>query len=290
MSRIAIVTDSTAYLPPELVTQYGIHVIPVYTRFVGERALRDGVDLDTAAFYWKLRGAKTLPTTSQPSAGDFVALYRRLGEESDAIVSIHISSKLSGTVPSALAAREMLQAEAAERGDDSPEIYVVDSLLTSGGLGLLVTAAARLAATGTPAPIVAQMIEDLIPCVTVIFVVDTLEYLRKGGRIGGAAALLGSVIQIKPILYLDGGRIEVLQKVRTAKKAKRRLLEIMEERMGTGGPVRVAVFHADALGEAKKLKQKVESRFDCAELFVCEFSAAIATHVGPGTLALAFYR
>ena len=289
MPRVAIVTDSTAYLPPELVTRYGIHVIPVYVHF-GESTFRDGVDLDTAAFYWKLRGAKTLPTTSQPSVGDFLALYRRLGQESDAIVSIHISSKLSGTVPSALAARQTLQTEAAERGDDSPEIYVVDTLLTSGGLGLLVTAAARAAATGSSALMVAQMIEDLIPCVTVIFVVDTLEYLHKGGRIGGAAALLGALVQVKPVLHLTGGRIEVLQKVRTATKAKRRLLEIMEERMGATGPVHVAVFHADALREAKKLKQEVESRFDCAELFVCEFSAAIATHVGPGTVALAFYR
>ena len=289
MSRIAIVTDSSAYLPPELVAQHGIHVIPLYVHF-GEETFHDGISLDPAAFYWKLRGAETLPTTSQPSAGDFAALYRRLGGESDAIVSIHISSKLSGTVPSALAAREMLQAEAAERGDPQPEIHVVDSLLTSGALGLLVTAAARLVATNASARAVAQATEDLIPSLTVAFVVDTLEYLRKGGRIGGAAALLGSVIQIKPILHLDGGRIEVLEKVRTASKAKRRLLGIMEERMGTGSPVRVAIIHADAPGEAEKLKQEVESRFDCAELFVCEFSAAIATHVGPGTVALAFYQ
>ena len=289
MSRIAIVTDSTAYLPPELVAQYGIHVIPVYVHF-GEETFRDGVDLSTAAFYEKLKRADALPTTSQPSVGDFLALYRRLGREAEAIVSIHISSGLSGTVASALAARQTLLEEAAERGDSPPEVHVVDSLFTSAALGLLVTAAARLAAATSSAPVVVQATEDLLSHLTLIFCVDTLEYLHKGGRIGGASALLGTLIQIKPILHLIGGRIDVLEKVRTAQKAKRRLLGIMEERMGTEATVHAAIVHADVPDEAEKLKQEVASYFDCAELFICEFSPTIATHVGPGTVGLAFYQ
>ncbi len=289
MSRIAIVTDSTAYLPPELVAQYGIHVIPVYAHF-GEETFRDGVDLSTAAFYEKLKRADALPTTSQPSVGDFLELYRRLGREAKAIISIHISSRLSGTVDSAMTARQTLLEEAVERGDHPPEVHVVDSLLTSAALGLLVTAAARLATATSFAPVVVQATEDLLSRSTVIFCVDTLEYLHKGGRIGGASALLGTLIQVKPILHLTGGRIDVLEKVRTAQKAKRRLLGIMEERMGAGATVHAAVVHADAPDEAEKLKREVASHFNCAELFVCEFSPTIATHVGPGTVGLAFYQ
>ena len=289
MSHIAIITDSSAYLPPALVAQYGIHTIPLYVH-LDEQIFRDGVDLDTSAFYRKLNGAKTLPTTSQPSSGDFMALYRRLGHEVDAIISIHISGKLSGTVDSALAARHALQAEASERGDPPPVIHVMDSLLTAGGLGLLVTAAVRQAQTAPSADAVVHTIEALIPRLTVVFVVDTLEFLHKGGRIGGALSLLGSMIQIKPILYLDNGSIAVLEKVRTAQKAKLRLLKIMEEQMDRESPVHVAIMHADALYQAKKLEQDIAAHFDCAELFVCEFSPVIATHVGPGTVALAFYQ
>ena len=289
MSRIAIVTDSSAYMPPELIAQYGVHVMPLYVHF-GEETFRDGVDLDAATFYEKLGRAKTLPTTSQPSAGDFMALYRRLVQKADAVVSIHVTSKLSGTVASALAARQALRAEAAERGDPQPEIHVVDSLLATGGLGLLVTAMARLAETGSPAQKIVQAAEALIPRMTVAFVVDTLEYLRKGGRIGGAAALLGSLVQIKPILHLDRGRIDVLEKVRTAKRAMHRLLGIMEGRMGTGKPVRAAILHAGRPDLAEMLKQKVAGRFDCSELIVFELSPAIGTHVGQGAVGLAYYQ
>jgi DegV family protein with EDD domain len=290
MSRIAIVTDSSAYLPPELITRYGIHVMPLYVHF-GEETFRDGVDLRAAAFYEKLKRAKILPTTSQPSAGDFMALYRRLVQQVDAVVSIHVTSKLSGTVASALAARKALQAEAAERGDPHPEIHVVDSLLATGALGLLVTAMARMAEdAGSSAQKMVRSAEALIPRMTVAFVVDTLEYLRKGGRIGGAAALLGSLIQIRPILHLDRGRIDVLEKVRTAKKAMRRLMRIMEERMGRGAPVHAAILHANRPDEAEELRQKVAGRLDCSELIVCELSPAIGAHVGPGAVGLAYYQ
>lgn len=289
MSRIAIVTDSSAYLPPELVTQYGIHVIPLYVHF-GEETFRDGVDLSTAAFYERLKRTKALPTTSQPSVGDFMELYRRLGQESESIISVHISSGLSGTVTSALAARQTLVDEAAQGGYSPPDIRVVDSLLTSTALGLLVTAAVRLAVDTSSAQVVIQAMEGLISRLMVVFYVDTLEYLDKGGRIGGASALLGSALQIKPILYLTGGRIDVLEKVRTVRRAKRRLLEIMEDRIGIGTTVHAAIVHADAPDEAEKLEQEVTSHFNCAELFVCEFSPAIGTHVGPGTVGVAFYR
>lgn len=288
MTRTVVVTDSSAYLPDKMVKQYGLHVVPLYVHF-GEQTFRDRVDLTSAAFYEKLRDADSLPTTSQPSVGDFVELYRRLSQEAEGIVSIHISSGISGTVDSALTARQTLIAEATTAGEKPPAIHVIDSRCTSMGLGLLTTAAARAAAEGRAAEEVARMIEGLIPRLMVVFVVDTLEYLHKGGRIGGAAALVGSVLQVKPVLYFNEGRIDVLEKVRTTRKAKRRLLEIMEERMGTGTTVHAAITHADAPDEAEKLRQQVTERFNCVEMFVCELSPAIATHVGPGTLGLAFY-
>ena len=288
MTRTVVVTDSSAYLPDKMVKQYGLHVVPLYVHF-GEQTFRDRVDLTSAAFYEKLRDADSLPTTSQPSVGDFVELYRRLSQEAEGIVSVHISSDISGTVDSALTARQTLIAEATTAGEKPPAIHVIDSRCTSMGLGLLTTAAARAAAEGRAAEEVARMVEGLIPCLMVVFVVDTLEYLHKGGRIGGAAALVGSVLQVKPVLYFNEGRIDVLEKVRTTRKAKRRLLEIMEERMGTGTTVHAAITHADAPDEAEKLRQQVTERFNCVEMFVCELSPAIATHVGPGTVGLAFY-
>ena len=288
MDHIALVTDSSAYLPPALIQQYGVHVIPLYVHF-GSETFRDGIELTTGEFYDRLQRADTLPTTSQPSVGDFLELYRRLSQEAEAIVSIHISSGLSGTVPSALGARQALIAEAAKRGVDPPVIHVVDSTFTSVGLGLLVTAAARAIEAGQSAEAVVRTVEDLIPRMRVIFVVDTLEYLQKGGRIGGAAALLGSMLQIKPVLHLTGGHIDVLEKVRTTRKAKRRLLGIMEEQVGQAGAVHVAITHANVPEEAETLRQRVADHFECRELFVSELSPVIATHVGPGTVGLAFY-
>jgi len=283
MSKTALVTDSTAYLTPEQVRQYGVHVVPLYIHF-GEETYRDGVDLDTETFYWLLRSSPRLPTTSQPSVGDFLELYRRLSREVDAIVSIHISSGISGTVASALAARHALLAEMR----NPPEVYVVDSRITSCGLALLVSAAARAIAEEKPAVQVVREVEGLASRLFTVFVVDTLEYLHKGGRIGGAAALLGSVIRIKPILYFRDGRIDVLEKARTAKRAKRRMLEVVAE-WAAGRPIHAAVVHAQAHEEAERICRYLADHFDCRELFDVEFSPVIATHVGPGTVGVAFY-
>ncbi len=283
MSKTALVTDSTAYLPPERVRQCGVHVIPLYLHF-GERAYRDGVDLDTATFYRLLQSAPRLPTTSQPSTGDFLQLYRHLSLEADAIISIHISSGISGAVASALAARQILLGEM----QNPPQIYVVDSRITSCGLALLVSAASRAIAGGKPAVEIVQEVENLASRLFTVFVVDTLEYLHKGGRIGGAAALVGSVLRVKPLLYFRDGRIDLLERARTAKRAKRRMLEIVAER-ADGRPIHAAIVHAQAPEEAERIRRYLADHFDCRELFSVEFSPVIATHVGPGTVGVAFY-
>jgi len=282
MSRIALVTDSSAHMPPELVRKSSVHVIPVYIESGGE-TYRDGVDIDATAFYERLTSIPGLPTTSQPSVGDFVALYHHLSAEADTIVSIHISSGISGTVSSAITARQQLLAEMA----NPPEIYVIDSRTCAHGLALSVTAAARDIAEGTPAAQVAKRAETLASRLSTIFVVDTLEYLRKGGRIGDTAALVGSVLKVKPVLHFNEGRIDVLEKVRTARKAKQRLLEIVAERAGKQ-PIHACIVHAQVPQEAERIRQHLAGHFECRELFVVEFSPAIAVHVGPGTVGVAF--
>jgi DegV family protein with EDD domain len=288
MTKIALVTDSSATLPQELIERYSITVIPLYIHF-GTEVIRDGVDITPAQFIERLKRSPQMPTTSQPSVGDFVKLYRELLPQADAIISIHLSTGLSGTVASALGAVQALQEEAAQKGEEPPAIHVVDSTLVSVGLELIVTAAARAIEAGESVEAVLKIVDDLIAQTRVVFVVDTLEYLRKGGRIGGASALLGSMLQVKPILHFKDGSIDVLEKVRTAKKAKQRLLTIMEESVGKECAVHAAVTHISALGEAERLEDQVTGCFTCQELFVSELSPAVSVHVGPGTVGVGFY-
>lgn len=279
MARIALITDSTASLPPELARRYNIHVIPTYV-IIGGKTFLDGVDLAPGEFYRLLQEAETLPTTSQPSVGDFVELYTKLSQEAEDILSIHLSDQLSATMSSALAARKEMGAV---------PIHVIDSRSASMGLGFIVLAAARAVEEGKGLPQVIEAIESLIPRMNVIFMVDTLEYLRRGGRIGGASALLGSILSIKPILYLKDGRVEVLEKVRTKSRARERLLEIVAERLGSAKGIHVAILHADALEEAQVLEDQIVRQFEPVELYVDELNPVVGTHVGPGTIGLVFY-
>lgn len=283
MAEIALVTDSTAYLPPEAVKQYNVHVIPLYIHMSGE-TYRDGIDLDLESFYHYLKTASELPTTSQPSMGDFLKLYRELAKEARAIISIHISSGISGTIASALAARQALQEEMA----DAPEIYVIDSRITSASQALIVTAVGRAIAEGRSAPEIAAMAESMADRSRAIFVVDTLKYLHKGGRIGGATALMGTALRIKPLLYFREGKIDALEKVRTSKRAKARMLEIVEEWAG-GKPIRFGVAHALAPEEAQEVHDYILNRLECQEHLISPLSPVIATHVGPGTLGIVFF-
>ena len=278
MSRISVVTDSTAYLPPELVAQYGIYVMPQQLVW-GDETFLDGVTIDPPTFYERLSRSTDIPTTAQASAGEFAHLFAEAAHNADGIVGVFISTGLSGTVASALAAREFLP--------DLP-IEVVDSRSTTMGLGFVTLAAARAAAEGKGLAEVAAAARELVPRVNVLFVVETLEYLHRGGRIGGASRLLGSALRIKPLLHLTEGRIDALGRVRTKRKAVQHMLEVMAERVGDA-PVHAAVIHANTPDEAVRLQEQVRERFPCAELYLAELSPVIGTHVGPGTVGVAFY-
>lgn len=277
---IKVVTDSTAYLPEEVVQEYDIRVVPLYVHF-GEEAFREGVDLSVEEFYSRLKAAPQLPTTSQPSAGEFLEVFQELTGDGHEVIVLTISSKISGTWNSARAAKEMLP--------DAP-ISVIDSLSTAVGLELMVDAAIQGAAAGATRQEIVDQVEQIREKIRLFFVVDTLEYLAKGGRIGNARAFLGTVLKVKPILVLHDGAIEPLEQVRTKRKAVARILELVGECIGDGGShARVALTHALAPEETKALGQEIHSRLACAEPSMSDLGPVIGTHTGPGAIAVAAY-
>jgi DegV family protein with EDD domain len=232
MNKVAVITDSTAYLPDDLLKQYAIRVIPLSIIWENE-TLRDGVDIQPDDFYRRLSTAKVIPTTSQVTVSAMEDAFRKLLDEGFDVLGIFISSKFSGTVESALQACNMLE-ESADR------IAVVDSLSTTMAMGWPVLTAARAAQVGESLEACRKAAENARDHSGVLFVVDTLEFLRRGGRIGGAQALLGTALNIKPVLEMRDGRIEPLEKVRTKKKALNRVIELTAERIGSRAPVRLA--------------------------------------------------
>jgi DegV family protein with EDD domain len=256
-----------------------IPVIPVWLIW-GDERFRDGVDIDPPTFYRRLQESEVFPTTSQPSAGEFEDFFRQVGAETDAIVGVFLTSKLSGTVASAHAAKAQLP---------ELDIRIVDSLSVSMGLGFGVLAAARAAAVGQSLEKVVAAAEDMRDRTHVLFVVDTLEYLHRGGRIGGAKWLLGTALNIKPLLHFVDGTIEPLAQVRTKRKAIAQMLEAIEERLGGKPMAEVSVVDANSPQEGDAVAKQVKERFGMSTVYRTVLSPAIGTHGGPGTIAVAFY-
>ena len=276
-AEVKIVTDSTAYLSSEDIARYDVHVVPLKVIF-GTDAYSEGIDITTEEFYKRLATAKTLPTTSQPSVNDFTRIYGELAQGGHPILSIHISSNLSGTINSAMAAREELP---------QAQIEMVDSL--SIALWLLIPPAAEAAKKGLSLPQVKASIEKLNASMNAVGALDTLEYLWKGGRIGGAKALLGTMLRIKPVLAFEGGELKVLAKPRTIGKAVQYILELMGERVKGNAPIHAIVVHTHAIEPALALQKEVQARFSCAELGLIELGPALGTHIGPGFFGIGFY-
>ncbi|SOE02206.1 DegV family protein [Blastococcus haudaquaticus] len=274
---VAVVTDSTAYLPDELVEGYGIHVVPLYVVLAG-RSGREGADVgpEEVARTLAVRGQRV--STSRPTPGDFVAAYRRaLDEGADRLVSIHLSSELSGTWDAARLA-------ASQVGEHI--VTVVDTRSAAMGAGFAVLAAARSASSGADAAGVARSALETAAATRTLFVVDTLEHLRRGGRIGSAAAVLGSALAVKPVLHVQDGRVVPLEKVRTSGRALNRLVQRAVEAAGQG-PVSIAVHHLAAPEKAERLAAEIRDRLpQLRELHVSELGAAIGAHVGPGAVGI----
>ena len=277
---IKIVTDSTAYLPEATIREHDIRVVPLYVHF-GEEAFKEGVDLSDEEFYARLKSAPALPTTSQPSAGEFHQVFEELTEAGHEIVTLTISGKLSGTWNSAMAAKGMLP----EAG-----ISVVDTESTAVGLHLMVSAAVEGAAAGATRQEIVEQIEEIKKTSRLWFVVDTLEYLAKGGRIGNARAFMGTLLKVKPILFLQDGAIEPCEQVRSKPKALARMVEIAEEYVGSNGPqAKVAVLNALVPAEAEAIAEKLVERMGCAQPLLGDLGPVIGTHTGPGVVGIALH-
>jgi len=278
MSKIAIVTDSTVCLPQELVQRYGIHVVPTCIHR-GQEAFRDGVNITQKQVYRWLREGHRLGT-SQPSVGEFMQVFKEVSRKAEAIISILVSADLSGVYSSGFNAAKSLE--------DFP-IQLIDSRTISMAHGFVVLAAARAAQAGATFTEVVEAAKAMIPRVNLLAVLETLEYAHRSGRIPAIAALAGSLLRINPVLEVKDGRITIFARVRTKRKALERMIEEAKKRVGDS-LMHVAILHGDVLEEAKRLKERTTTQFNCAELHIAEIPAVLGVHTGPGALGLAFYK
>jgi DegV family protein with EDD domain len=272
---VRIVTDSTADLTPEQQRAAGITVVPLNVHF-GDEVFRDHVDLSADEFFRRLKASSQLPRTSQPSVGAFEEAYRKLLEGGNEIVSVHLSSKVSGTYNSALMAAQSV-------GDG--KIDVVDSLSTSMALGFMALEGAKLAKAGRDRQAVAECLQGLVPKARVICVVDTLTYLERGGRIGKARALLGSLLNVKPILQLKDGEVVPVGRARGRPQSLSRLVELLQR---DGKVSQLAIMHGAAQRDAEQLRERVASSYPGVDIQLTEIGAVLGTHTGPGVIGFTY--
>lgn len=279
MSKIKIVTDSTADIPKFLLEKYAVSFVPLKV-FFGEECYREDIDLSSGEFYEKLATFEGIPATSQPSPGEFCECYRELTADGSTVISIHISGALSGTIQSARIAASMLPEK---------EIIVVDSRLVCFPLGIVVLEAAKAAQAGKSTEQILEIIEMMINKIQTYFAVDTLEFLEKNGRIGKAASLLGTMLNLKPVLTIENGLIAPYEKVRGKSKAIEQMVKAAHKYRQENGPLHYFVFHGAAAEDAQKLKTRLKNELEVQEILCGEVGAVVGTHAGPGVVALFFY-
>ncbi len=280
MSKIAFVTDSTTYLPPELAQKYNISVAPQVLIW-GDQTYRDGVDIQPSEFYAKLKTAREMPTTAQVSVASFQETFQNLVEQGFDVLAMLLSTKLSGTIQSAVQAKDLM-------GSASEKVHVIDSQSVAMALGFQVLAVARAVEQGAGLQEALTLAERVREYTGIFFAVDTLEFLHRGGRIGGAQRFIGTMLNMKPILAIQDGRVEGIERIRTKVKAQERILELTVEKVNGRSPVHLATLHANAYEDAKALLAKAEQALHPIESLFTEVSPVVGTHAGPGTVGLAF--
>jgi DegV family protein with EDD domain len=279
MAKVALVTDSTTYIPKELLMGVDIHIVPSVVIW-GTEELRDGVDIQPEEFYTRLSAAKEMPTTSQPTPAAFQEKYEQLVSKGQKdIISMHVSGKLSGTLASAQAAKSLVP---------KANIEVIDGMQASMGTGWPLLKMAEAANAGKSLKECVEIAKRCRDNSGVLLMVDTLEFLHRGGRIGGASRFLGTALNLKPILEVQDGALEPLDRVRTKSKAMARLVDLLEERVAGRSPVRVAAIHANAPDDVKELLDMAQKRLHPIQAVVADVSPAVGTHTGPGTLGFAY--
>ncbi|MED0770950.1 DegV family protein [Bacillus siamensis] len=275
--NIAVVTDSTAYIPKEMREEHHIHMIPLQVVF-GEKTFREETELDWRSFYKEVKNHDELPTTSQPSFGELIALYEELGKTYDAVISIHLSSGISGTYNSAASANAMV---------DNIEVYPFDSEISCLAQGFYALKAAQLIKDGVDSPEeILKELEEMKKTVRAYFMVDDLSHLQRGGRLSSAQAFIGGLLKVKPILHFDNKVIVPFEKIRTRKKAISRIFELFGEDASKGIPMRAAVIHANREEEAADIIQELSGKYPHVEFYNSYFGAVIGTHLGEGAIGI----
>jgi len=280
MSKIAIVTDSTSFLPAEIIKKHNITVTPQILIW-GEQQFRDGVDIQPIEFYTRLKTAKTMPSSSQVSPAIMQSTFQNLVDQGFEVLGLFVSSKLSGTIQSAMQAKEAM-------GAAGEKVTIVETLATSMSLGLIVLAAARAAESGFTLSECISAVKIAYQNSGLFFAVDTLEFLHRGGRIGGAQRFIGSALNLKPILALIDGKVEGVERIRTKSKAHDRILELIAEQVNGKSNIRLASLHANAGKDAKALLDRAALQLNPIETIFAEVSPVVGTHTGPGTVGLAY--
>lgn len=279
MSNVKIVSDSSAYIPQEFIERYNLSILPLTVNWQG-KSLYDGVDIQANDFYQQLASSKEMATTSQVTVGQFLEVFSKLLEEGKDIFYMGISKGLSATVDSALQAKKEL--------GDPENLVVMDTRLVSMALTLMVLEVAKAAQNGASLQECQQIADDVYPRIGVYFTVNSLEYLHRGGRINTAKRLLGSALDLKPIMEIRDGKIELVESVRSQKKALNRMIELIERDIDGRTPVRIGPFHALAFDEMVSMEEAAVERLHPVEIIRSEVSPVIGSHVGPGTVSMAY--
>jgi DegV family protein with EDD domain len=280
MSKIAVVTDSTAYIPSDLVQKHNLTVTPQVLIW-GEETFQDGVDIQPDEFYARLKTSKSMPTTSQVTPITMKTTFESLIEKGYDVLGIFLSAKLSGTIASAIQAKEMMDSA-------GEKVTYVDSNSVAMAMGFQVLAVVRAVEDGANLEEAVALAEKARDLTGAYFAVDTLEFLHRGGRIGGAKRFLGTALNVKPVLAILDGRVEAVEQIRTKRKAVERVLELVSEQVKGKAPVRLATLHAAAEEEARILLEKASNELDATESIMAPVSPVVGTHGGPGLVGLAY--
>jgi DegV family protein with EDD domain len=279
MGKIALVTDSTCNIPTDLAQRYHVTVAPQVLIW-GPETMEDGIDILPNEFYARLRSATVMPSTSQITVKKFKEVFEHLLKQGFHVLAILVSEKLSGTINSAIQARELLPADA--------PVEIIDSQSVSMGLGFQVLAVARAIEQGAGLAEAIELAKRAVQHTGLVLTPETLEFLHRGGRIGGATRFLGAALNIKPILEIRHGRVEAVERVRTRAKSLYRVVDLIEQQIGKRTPVRIAALHANAEADARLLLEEAASRFKIDESIFAIVSPVVGTHAGPGACGLAF--
>ncbi|WP_336622788.1 DegV family protein [Alkalibacillus haloalkaliphilus] len=278
--KTAVLTDSTAYIPQEQLDHWNIYMVPLSVTF-GDESYRELVDITTKEFYEKVRTEKDLPKTSQPSVGDFTTKFEEIANDYDAVVSIHLSSGISGTYQAAVSAGDMVE---------ELEVHPFDSEISCMAQGFYVLEAAQMAQNGATPDEILNRLKEMKQDMSAYFMVDDLSHLARGGRLTGAQAMVGSLLQVKPLLHFEDTKIVPFEKIRTSKKAYKRMENLLSEAAQEAEQMKAVIIHAEREEIANKWKDELSEKYPNVEFVISYFGPVIGTHLGEGGLGLGWYK